>query len=309
MTTNRIQRIDVDNISAATRRLYTRASLVSLLGNLLLVLGKGMGAWVSGSSAIYADAANSASDLAYSLLMGFGLWLSLQPPDSGHPHGHRRIEPMVSLVIGLAMTVAGIEAGRSGILAWQGARLPSVSVWPLIILVGSALTKGAMYLGVRRLATEAGSPALLASARDNLSDTVSSAAALVGLLSSRVLPQADPLAALVVAVWILRAAWQVLRQSVHQLSGGGASPELQEAVVDAALSAPGVLSTDRVIIEYTGPQVYVDIHVRMDGRATLEEVHRTSHAVRSAVQALEEVDHVFVHVEPARHVVEDQPAE
>jgi len=306
MTRNQIQRVDADNIPGATRRLYARASVIALLGNLGLLVGKGVAAWVSGSSAVYADAANSASDLAYSLLMGAGLWLSLRPPDAGHPHGHRRIEPMVSVVIGLAMSVAGVEAGRRAMESWRAGQSPLVTIWPVAILIGSALVKGGMYLGVRRVARAVGSPALGASARDNLSDTVSSAVALVGLLSSRLWPAADPVAGFAVTAWILSGAWQVLRQSVHQLSGGGASPELHRSVVEAALSASGVLGTDRVIIEYSGPQVYVDIHVRMDRRATLDEVHRASHAVREAVQALQDVDHVFVHVEPANAGSQDE---
>ncbi len=95
-----VHRVDRDNISAATRRLYSRASLVAVVGNLALFGAKWAAAQTSGSSAIYADAANSASDVAYSLLMGLGLWLSLRPPDAGHPHGHRRIESLVSLLIG-----------------------------------------------------------------------------------------------------------------------------------------------------------------------------------------------------------------
>ena len=94
-----IQRVDIDNVSPHTRRLYVQASIVALLGNVLLVIGKGAAALVSGSSALYADAANSAADVAYSMLMGVGLWLALQPPDPGHPHGHRRIESLVSLFI------------------------------------------------------------------------------------------------------------------------------------------------------------------------------------------------------------------
>ena len=72
-----VQRIDEDNIAPRTRRLYLRASAIALVGNLLLVVVKGAAARVSGSSAVYADAANSAADVAYSLFLVIGLWLSL----------------------------------------------------------------------------------------------------------------------------------------------------------------------------------------------------------------------------------------
>ena len=309
MTQDRIQRVDSHNVCSTTRLLYTRASLIAFAGNLLLLVGKGLAARVSGSSAVYADAANSASDLIYSLFMGLGLWLSLRPPDATHPHGHRRIESLVSLVIGMAMTLAGVEAARTGFRTWQQGGHPTVTLWPVITLLSAALVKGWMYLAIRRIGRKTSSPALLASAHDNLSDTLSSAAALVGLLGSIVIRELDPVAAFFVTAWILRSAWQVLREGMHQLIGGGVSPEIHRAVVQSARAVPGVLDTDRVIIEHSGPRVYVDIHIQMLNQSTLDEVHRASHAVREAVQELPEVDHVFVHVEPWEPKDEVDPQE
>jgi len=301
MTQDRIQRVDSDNICATTRRTYTRASLIAVAGNLLLMIGKGLAARVSGSSAVYADAANSASDIVYSLFMGLGLWVSLRPPDATHPHGHRRIESLVSLAIGMAMALAGVEAARTGFQTWQQGGHPTVTLWPIITLLSAALVKGWMYLAIRKIGRETSSPALLASAHDNLNDTLSSATALVGLLGSIVIRELDSLAAFLVTLLILRGAWQVLSEGMNQLIGGGVSPEMHRAVVQAALAVPGVLDTDRVIIEHSGPRVYVDIHIQMLNQSTLDEVHRASHAVREAVQELPEVDHVFVHVEPWEH--------
>jgi len=295
-----IQRVDIDNVPPHTRRLYLQASLVALLGNALLVIGKGAAALVSGSSALYADAANSAADVAYSLLMGVGLWLSLQPPDPGHPHGHRRIESLVSLFIGGAMALAGVEAVRVGWRTWVEGPQPITSIWAYITLVATVLAKGVMFLVVRRLGQRANSPAILASARDNLTDMISSAMALVGILGSVYLfAAADPLAAFVVAAWIFYSAWAVLRESISHLIGGAARPELTDEVVEAAMTVPGVLDVHQVIIEYVGPQVRADMHIDMDGQLTLEQVHAASDAVREAVEALAEVDHAFIHVEPA----------
>ena len=70
-----IQLIDAHDVPAHKRRLYMQASLIAILGNLVLLLAKGMAAQISGSSAIHADAANSAADVAYSVFMGLGLWL------------------------------------------------------------------------------------------------------------------------------------------------------------------------------------------------------------------------------------------
>jgi len=293
-----IQSVDTDRVPSETRRAYRQAALIALAGNLLLAAAKAIVAWRTSSSAIYADAANSLSDLAYSLLMLIGLWFALRPPDSGHPHGHRRAEPFVSLLIGVAMATAGIQAARTGIRGLMVGSRPTLDAWPLVVLAGSALIKIGMYLRVRRLGQAAGSSALCASAKDNLSDVVTSSTAVAGAFASLLWAPADAITAVGVAAWILRAAWGVIQEAANQLLGGSASPELHEAIITAVRSVPGVIMTDRVIVEHQGPQVYADIHIRMDGTTSLEEVHRTSHEVRERVQALRQVDHAYIHVEP-----------
>jgi len=293
-----IQRIDTDHVPAETRRAYREAGLIALGGTLPLAAATGVVARRPGSSASYADAANSASDLAYSLLMLVGLWFALRPPDASHPHGHRRAEPFVSLLIGLTMAAAGVEAARNGLRGLMVGRRPTLDAWPLLVLAASAVVKTGMYFRVRRLGRAVGSPALCASAKDNLSDVVSSSAAVAGAFASLLWAPADALTAWAVALWIFRGAWEVLRDAANQLLGGAPSQALQDAIVDAVRSVPGVIMTDRVIVEYQGPRVYADIHIRMDGAMPLEVVHRTSHAVRERVQALREVDHAYIHVEP-----------
>lgn len=295
-----VQRIDEDNVTPLTRRLYLRASVIALVGNALLVAAKGAAAWVSGSSAVYADAANSAADVAYSLFLGVGLWLSLRPPDLSHPHGHRRIEPLVSIVIALMMGLAGVQAALTGWRALQSGPRAVTSVWAYLAPIVTVPIKYGMYSVVRRIGEEAHSPALRASAKDNLTDVVSSAAALLGVAASWLLaPIADPIAAFAVAVWILRGAYDVLREGVRQLVGGAAPPELTQAVIDAAQSVPGVVDVHQVIIEWVGPQVRADVHIDMDRRANLDQVHEVSDAVRAAIEEMAEVDHAYIHVEPA----------
>ena len=292
------QLIERRGVPAHKRRLYMQGSALTVLGNVILLLAKGVAAYMSRSSAIYADAANSAADVAYSLLMGLGLWLSLRPADATHPHGHRRIESLVGVLIGVAMGVAGAQALRRGVDIWRKGAAPVVATLPMLLLLGSALAKGLMYLIMRRIGEAAKSPALAASARDNLADLVSSGMALLGVLSSRLIFAADPVAALLVSVWIFRSACQVLRDSLRQLIGGSVAPELTQAVLNAAQAVPGVLDVHQIIIEQAGPLAYVDMHIDMEGSAALYEVHRVSDAVREAVEGLEAVDHAFVHVEP-----------
>jgi cation diffusion facilitator family transporter len=297
---DQIRRIETNQVSAAVRRVYYQAIYVALIGNGLLLAFKGVAAYLSTSSAIYADTANSASDLAYSLLMMVGLRFSLQPPDESHPHGHERVESLVTAAIGGFMAFAGYQAFANALSAWRGDRELAVEAWLMWVPIITGALKLGMYLRVRRLAESTGSPAILATAYDHLTDIYTSGVVLVGLVAAQfTVLWADPIAGMLVSIWIFYQASRVVLDGVGQLIGRRGSPELEQAAIAAIAAVPGVLGMDKVIIEHVGPGLRADIHIYVDGTTTLDEVHRISHAVRATVEALEGVDHAFVHVEPA----------
>jgi cation diffusion facilitator family transporter len=284
------------------QRLYRRAVLIALVGNLLLAAAKAAVAWVSGSSALLSDAANSFSDTLYSLLMAAGLYVAQRPADEGHPQGHSRFEPLVSLLIGLAMDGAGVVAVREGVQRFLAGAVAVALGWPVAVLLASGSAKVVMYVLVRDAGLKAGSPAIRASARDNLADVLASLAALLGVLGSRfVHPLLDPVAGVLVALWIFRATWEILRENLGYLTGRGAPPGVTADIVGAALSVPGVLDVHRVIADHVGPRLRVDMHIDVHGGITLREAHAIAEQVEARVEALPRVGLAFVHVEPIEH--------
>ena len=297
--TQPVRRVRPHQMDPARLRLYQRAIWIAVLGNGTLALAKGAVAFISGSTALLATSVDSATDLVYTLFMAWGLWRSQQPPDESHPQGHARIEPIVGAVIGLVMGLAGVEVVRRAIASLIDGPVTFSWGWPTAVLIGSALAKMVMYTMVRRLGREAHSPAILASARDNLTDVISSGTALAGVLAATwVHPLADPLAGLAVSIWIFRNAVAILMENFGYLTGRAAEPELLERIQGAAQSVDGVLGAHRIIADYVGPQVRADLHVDVDGEISFLIAHEISNAVRDAVEALDEVDLAFVHLEP-----------
>jgi len=282
------------------QHLYRQAILIAIAGNAFLAVVKGALVWLSGSSAVLSDAANSLSDTLYSLLMAAGLYMAQRPADESHPQGHSRFEPLVSLLIAFAMAAAGFTAMREGVLRFLSGAMAIEPGWPTAGLVGSALLKVAMYLLVGRIGRLAHSPAIRASARDNLADVMTSTAALLGVWGSRfVHPLLDPAAGVVVSLWIFRTTWEIVRENLGYLTGRGAPPELTAQIAAAALAVPGVLGVHQVIADHVGPQLRVDIHVDVDGEMTLHQAHAIADQVQVQVEMLPAVGLAFVHVEPA----------
>jgi len=172
-------------------------------------------------------------------------------------------------------------------------------------LVGSVLIKVAMFLLVGRMGRLAYSPAIRACARDNLSDVLTSTAALIGVWGSDILhPLLDPIAGVAVSLWIFRAMWGILAENLGYLTGRGAVPELTGQIVSAASAVPGVLAVHQVIADHVGPQLRVDMHVDVDGEIGLRQAHAIADQVQARIEALPMVDLTFVHVEPAISVPE-----
>jgi cation diffusion facilitator family transporter len=284
--------------------LYQRAIWIAIVGNLVLALSKGTVAWISNSNAVLADAANSVSDVLYTVFLAFGLSISQQPPDRDHPQGHARFEPLASLVVGVAMGLTGYEVIRHSLGDLFGSLKAISPGWPTVVLVGGGLIKGMMYLMVRRIARHMRSPAIAATAADNLADVVTSFAALVGVWGSNwVSPFLDSIAGVVVSLWVFKTAYGVLRENLGYLTGQAADPDIIDRIIVEARSVAGVQDVHQVVADYVGPQLRVDMHIDVDGTLPFSQIHDISDAVSRRVESIDEVDLVFIHVEPTEREV------
>jgi len=232
--------VRIESENRERQALYRKAIGIAVVGNILLAAAKGVLAWATGSSALFADAANSLSDTLYSVMMGG--------------------EPLVSLFIAGMMATAGATALIQSIRRFLAGELAIQPGWPTVVLVLGMLIKVGMYVWSNRVGSQARSPAILASARDNLADIVTSFAALLGVWGSNFIhPFLDPAAGVLVALWIFRATWEIAAENLGYLTGRGADAALIEHIVQAASSIDGVEDVHRVIADYVGPMLRVDM--------------------------------------------------
>lgn len=277
-----------------------QVGIVLLVANILLAVLKGAVWLESGSLAIGSEAVNSVGDSIYSLIVLAGLYLTTQPPDLEHPHGHERIEPFVSLVVAVGVIAAGLY------ILWQSATTivsgsVDVTVGPAVVgvLLLTATVKYGLYRYCLHVGKQTQSPALVATALDNRMDLLTVAAALVGVLGARFgLPLLDPAAAAVVAVGILYTGWTIIRDNVDYLVGRAPPERLRAEIVQCALEHPDVEGVHDVIAHYVGPEIDVSLHIEVEGDRTIREAHDIETQVVDSIESLPEVDDVFVHVDP-----------
>ncbi|EMA42499.1 cation diffusion facilitator family transporter [Halococcus saccharolyticus DSM 5350] len=277
-----------------------RVGLLVLAANVVLVGTKGA-AWIAtGSLAVGSEAANSLVDAGYAAVVLGGLYLTTQPPDSEHPHGHERIEPFVALAIALAVFLTG------GTVLWRSltaiaAGDVSATGSPIAVAVlgGAAIGKFGLYRYCLAAGRTHDSPALTATALDNRNDVLTAGAALCGVVGARLgYPLLDPLAAALVSVGILYTGIEVVRDNLPYLVGGAPSEEFQTRILRRALAHPDVEGAHDVIAHYVGPEIDVSLHIEVEGDRTLREAHAIESAVVESIRALDRVDDVFVHIDP-----------
>ncbi|WP_323190841.1 cation diffusion facilitator family transporter [Halostella sp. PRR32] len=284
------------NRGAALRKV----GIVVLVANLGLALLKGVVWYSTGSLAVGSEAVNSLADSAYSLVVLAGLYLTTQPPDFEHPHGHERIEPFVSLFIAAAIFVVGGLVLYNAVSEVLSGSVVVTRGWSAgAVLAGAAATKFVLYRYCLRVADENNSPAVRAAALDNRNDILTATAALIGVAGAQAgYPILDPAAATVVSFGILYTGVEIVRDNVNYLVGAAPSEDLRAEIVRRAMDHPDVQGVHDVIAHYVGPEIDVSLHIEVEGDRTLREAHAIESAVIQSIEELPSVDDVYVHVDP-----------
>ena len=277
---------------------------VGLLVNLLLAGAKAVAGVVGHSQAVLADAVHSLSDTVTDVAVILGVRYWSAPADENHPHGHGRIETLITVIIGLA--VGGVAVGM-GLEAIRGLRHHSTtppSGIALVVALGSIAVKEVLYRWTAAVGREVGSSALEANAWHHRSDAISSIPAAVAVAVSLIAPEwavVDRVGAVVVCLLILQVAWRILRPALDQLVDVGAPAADRNRIEELALEVDGVEAAHAVRTRYVGANLAVDLHVEVDGGLSVAEGHQIAVAVRrKLVDDGPDVADAIVQIEPYR---------
>jgi len=254
------------------------------------------------SQALVADAVHSLSDSSTDLAILIGVRFWCAPPDADHPHGHRRIETVVT--VGIALVLAGVAVG----LTWNAlATLKERhSVPPSGFALAAALlaivAKEALYRRTLAVGKRIKSSAVVANAWHHRSDALSSVPVALAVLAAQVNASwsfLDHVAAVVVALFILGAVWKIARPAMAQLVDAGAPQKDLDRIRAIALETEGVRAMHALRTRYIGPDLGVDLHVKVDPELTVRQGHDISERVKERLLADgPDLIDVVVHLEP-----------
>ncbi|MDB6016683.1 MAG: cation efflux protein [Pedosphaera sp.] len=286
-----------------------QAASASVLSALLLTGMKVAAGVLSGSLGILAEAAHSSLDLVAALFTWGAIHLASKPPDRDHPYGHGKIENLSALAqtLLLLLTCGWICYEAIERLFFRPVHV-AASVWSFLVIVISIAVDVYRSRKLQAAAIKHNSPALAADALHFSSDIWSSAVVLVGLGCTKLvdffpawgfLHKADALAALVVAAVVAIVTLKLGIKAVHGLLD--AAPDgIPRTVKETVESIPGVSDCHRIRVRHSGPQLFIDLHVRLNGHQTLIEAHALTDKIERHLKKMWPGADVTVHAEPVR---------
>lgn len=281
-----------------------KLSFVSVAGNTVLS-GFKLYAGVAGrSGAMISDAIHSFSDVLTTLIAWLGVRLSKQASDADHPYGHERLECVASLLLGAVLLLTGLGIGRAGVETILTGRYETAAVPGAIALAAAVISivgKEAMYWYTRYYAKLIHSSAFLADAWHHRSDALSSIGSLIGIAGARMgFPVLDPVASVVICLFILKVSWDILKDAVTKLLDTSRGPGYEQALREYVSGEAGVVCVDLLRSRMFGNRVYIDLEIQVDGDRSLREAHAIAERIHTDVErAFPDVKHIMIHVNPA----------
>jgi len=254
--------------------------------------------YYTGAISVLSDGFHSLTDTASNVVALAGVRVARQPPDADHPYGHRKFETMASVGILLFLLLVLVQ-----VLWAAGERLmtggaPTVTALSFGVMGGTFLVNLAVVLYERREGFRLSSEVLLADAHHTQSDLLTSGAVIAALIAVQLgYPVLDPIAAIVVAVFIGHACWEIFEDTSRILADRAviASDDISEVV----RSVPEVVGCHHIRSRGSSDHVFVDLHVWLDPGMRLDEAHRISHVVKDLIMAkYPQIKDAVIHIEP-----------
>ena len=287
-----------------------RVTLMGSVVNLLLLVFKFVAGVLGHSAAMIADAVHSLSDFVTDLIVIVFVKISSKPEDADHAYGHGKYETLASCIIGLALIVVGVMMGYNAMVkivdvVRNGTELASPGIIALAAAVLSIVLKEWMFHITRKVAREVDSPAVEANAWHHRSDALSSVGTAIGIGGAVLLGSKwavlDPIAALVVSVFIVVQAAKILSDAIGQLMEKSLPRDVEQRICEIVYEEEGTSDIHHLRTRKIGSQISIELHVRMNGYLTLREVHDKSIAIEKRLRAaFGDSTYINLHVEPLK---------
>ena len=296
-------------VATREKKIYIVTAVGSVV-NILLVIFKFVAGIVGRSSAMVADAVHSLSDLLTDFIILIFVKTASKPIDHTHEYGHGKFETLATSIIGIILIIVGLGimiAGVEDIVKFfHGERGERPGIIALIAAVLSIVLKEGAYRYTLSEGKKINSPVLVANAWHHRTDAFSSIATLIGVAGSMFLGKTglifDPLAAIVVSVYICKSGYDIIRDSIDELLEKSLPAETEKEIRSILKSVEGIEGVHNLKTRKIGNRIAIEAHTEMDGTLTLSQAHDiASEAEKQLKKKYGSKTHIGIHMEPRNH--------
>ncbi len=274
-------------------------SIVGIVVNIILSAAKYAIGVISKSVSITADAINNLADAASCIVTLVSFKMAARKPDKEHPFGHGRIEYIAALAVGFLVELMGYELIKSSVEKIRNPESVEFSVPAVAVLAVSILGKVWLYLFNKKLGNRIQSPAMLAVAKDSLSDTTATLVAAVALVCSLFtqLP-VDGFMGLIVSGFILMSGFGILKEAISILLGNPPEKETVDELVEYVLSFDEIIGIhDLVIHSYGASSTFATLHAEIPSDENMLKAHDTIDNIEQEVKKRFGIE-LVIHMDP-----------
>lgn len=290
--------VEIINTNSKEVRFVT---VVGMVLNFVLAIAKFVLGTIGQSQALVADAVHSLSDSGSDIIIIVGSFFWDNPPDRDHPYGHKRIETLISIIIGFMVAAVGV------FICWRGINnlINENYVKPgLVAAIGSfasIVVKEGLYKWTIYRNRGMKNSALTANAWHHRSDAISSIPVLFAIVIAYFYPELiilDAIGAVVVSVFILASAYKIITPGIEEILDTGVSYRKLEQIKEVVKSVSEVRDVHDVRTRRVGGGIFIDLHIVVDPTLTVLKGHHISNEVVNELKSDERVVDVLVHIDP-----------
>ena len=286
-----------------------KVTIVGGISNLLLLIFKFIAGFLSHSAAMIADAVHSLSDFLTDIVVMIFVRISSKEEDENHHYGHGKFETLATVIIGIVLFAVGFGIMKNGITSIvdvaKGKTLESPGVIALIAAVVSIIVKEVLYRYTVIKGKELNSPSVIANAWHHRSDAFSSIGTTLGIGGAILLGNKwtilDPIAAVIVSVFILKVAFQLTKAGLDELLEKSLPKDIEKKITDIILSFDEVSSPHHLRTRRIGRSYSIEVHIRMNGAMSLHDAHQITVDIENKLkEELHNDIFINIHMEPVK---------
>ncbi len=279
-----------------------RASWIGIIGNAILAALKLIFGFISGSFAVIGDGIDSANDVATFVVSLFAAKIMSKPPDKTYPYGYKRAEAIATNIIAFVIFFVGAQLLISSVKQMFSNTPHEIpSLLAVYITIISILGKLILAATQNKIGKKTNSNMLIANSKNMKNDVLLSGSVLIGLIFTVYfnLPLIDLILAILVSLWIIKVALEILLKTNRELMDGMKNQELYAAIIDAAEEIEGVHNPHRLRIRQHSNMYVLGFDIEVNPDITVRQAHELCDDVQTNIKKkVQNIYDIMIHIEP-----------